>query len=100
MSQRNCYRKDVESMLWIASTRYYLGRMSYAVGDFCSHLIGAWPRLDDNTRDVIRRDVESEFERDDVARHTRMHDPGSRIPFALGMDCDRAEWEKVRKLWS
>lgn len=96
-------RPDVESMLWIASTRYYLGRMSYAVGDFCGHLIAAWPTLDDSTRNIIRRDVESEFERDDRMRDGwhNSTDPHDRKPlrFPLGMDCDRAEWEKVRKLW-
>ena len=89
-------RPDIESMLWIAATRYYLGRMTADVGEFCAHLIGAWSRLDNHTREVIARDIRREFERDDEARHVRMHDPGSRIPLSLGADVDRREWEKVR----
>lgn len=95
-------RPDVESMLWIASTRYYLGRMTADVGTFCALLIGAWDKLDDHTRTIIRRSVASEFERDDRARQlsadpsaTLHHD--RRLP--LGEDYDRREWEKVRKLW-
>ena len=93
-------RPDIESMLWIAATRYYLGRMTADVGEFCAHLIGAWKRLDDHTRDVIRRSVASEFERDDRARQlsadpsaTLHHD--RRMP--LGEDYDRREWERVRE---
>lgn len=99
----NTIRPDIESMLWIAATRYYLGRMTADVGEFCAHLIGAWSRLDDHTRDVIRRSVESEFERDDRARQLSA-DPSATLHHGrclpLGEDYDRREWEKIRELWS
>ena len=82
--------------LWIGATRYYLGRMTYAVSDFCQLLRQTWDLLPDRVKDLIRRDVEIEFERDDLVRSAESQP--SFLP--LGCDCDRGEWEKVRQLWS
>ena len=84
---------EQELTLWVGATRYYLGRMSIAVGFFTEMLCGAWPVLFRGTRDAIRWDVEEAFERDDRGRVRR----GRR--FALGCDCDRASWNTVRALW-
>lgn len=69
--------------IWYGALGYYLGRMTYAVGDFCALLIEHWPTLPPETQALIRRDVERAFAAD-----------------TLGMDCDRAEWARVRKLWT
>lgn len=84
-----------KTLVWLGATRYYLGRMTAAVGSFCDLLRVEWKHLPQETRDLIQRDVEEEFRRDDNARGWEL-EPHA---FPLGMDCDRAEWEKVRKLW-
>jgi len=83
-----------ELTLWVGACRYYMGRRTYAVGNFCSLLRREWPKLDERTKQIIRRDVEEEFERDNQARQS-----GHTFRL-LGDDCDRAEWDKVRALWA
>ena len=87
-----------EIALWLGATRYYLGRTSYAVSAWCDQLRLAWPTLTTETRDLIRRDVEEEFARDDRARaDTSSGAEHTYLP--LGHNCDRAAWETVRALW-
>ena len=82
-----------DELMVIAAVRYCLGRMSYIVGDCADWLIIVWPELQESTRKTIQRDVEAEFTKDDYARLERLeHMP-------LGMDQDRAQWERVRRLW-
>lgn len=80
--------------LWLAAFRYYCGRTSYAVSDFCDLLISMWPTLPERTQSLIRRDLEEVFVRDDEARSS-----GSEYK-PLGHDCDRHAWERVRALWA
>jgi hypothetical protein len=80
--------------LWVGATRYYMGRMSYAVSDFCNLLIGSWNELGENTKAIIQRDVEEEVVRDDESRKR-----GDSF-HPLGHDCDRKSWEHVIKLWT
>lgn len=83
-----------ELTLWLGATRYYLGRTTYAVDDFCQLLIGNWETFCSKTQELIRRDVEDAFQRDDEFRadnETRW------LP--LGDNCDRQSWERVRNLW-
>ncbi len=79
--------------LWLGAFRYYCGRMTYAVSDFCSLLIKEWPNLPDNAKMFIQKELESMFERDDKYRPADQYAP-------LGGDSDRKEWEAVRELWS
>lgn len=82
-----------EVTLWLGATRYYVGRRTYAVNDFCDLLINNWQNLHITTQDLIARDLEIEFIRDDDARiNKNKFKP-------LGDDCDRESWEKVRNLW-
>ena len=70
--------------LWLGATRYYMGRMTYAVSDFTELLAQEWPNLGWTVRALIERDVEAEFKRDDEARADgRQHLP-------LGMEIGRA----------
>ena len=86
-----------EATVWIGATRYYCGRMTYAVGDFCAALCRKWETLPEQAKKIIKRDLEKEFERDDKSRAGMLlyAIPGH----PLGHDCDRAAWEKVRLLW-
>lgn len=83
--------------LFCASTRYYLGRMSIAVPFYCDMLCQHWDSLPKNWQDVIQRDVEDEFKRDDAARLMPDRYPHG---YPLGHDCDRSSWERVRRMWS
>jgi hypothetical protein len=82
-----------ELTLWVGATRYYMGRMTYAVANYCNLLLGSWNELSQNTKTIIQRDIEEEFQRDDEsrARGDSFH--------PLGHDCDRKAWEHVRKMW-
>ena len=80
-------------LMVIAAVRYCLGRRSYIVGDCADWLIEQWPNFSDKTQFIVKRDIEEAFEGDDRARE----DMCDYKP--LGMDMDRAEWERVRKLW-
>jgi hypothetical protein len=76
------------------STRWILGRATYAVSEHCDWLIENWDRIPESERRIIERDVESEFER---AERVKSIDPALGGP--LGMDMDRACWSQVRSLW-
>lgn len=82
-----------QDLMVVAAVRYCLGRQTYIVGVCCNWLIDIWPLLSEKDRHVIQRDIEAEFERDDAARER-----GEQYR-ALGADCDRADWERVRALW-
>jgi hypothetical protein len=83
---------DTET-LWIAAFRYYTGRRTYAVSDFCALLIAQWPKLPQKCRLLMERELEWFYAADNKAR---LDPEGTRH---LGDDCDRAEWDKVRELW-
>lgn len=80
------------------ATRYCLGRMSYAVGEMCDWLVANWSRIPLPMQNILRRDVEEAFARDDRDRED--HDGSGPKWFALGMDMDRRQWERVRELWT
>ena len=83
--------------LYVGATRYYLGRMTYAVGGMCDVLIEAWPELPSDVRAVIERDVEEAFALDDRQWAEDVNTSGRNR--ALGMNQDRKQWERVRALW-
>lgn len=83
---------DTET-LWLGAFRYYAGRRTYAVSDFCALLIAQWQTLPQKCRLLIERELEKWYVIDDKARR----EPDTTWP--LGDDCDRAEWDKVRALW-
>ena len=83
-----------DQIMVLAAVRYCMGRRTYIVGDCAEWLIAQWPNFNEHTRAIIQRDLEEEFDRDDKARLEQ----DTCLP--LGMDMDRREWEKVRKLWT
>lgn len=79
--------------LWLGAFRYYLGRETYAVGEFCDLLIRVWGSLPGVTKDLIRRDLDKAFESErELSKRGSNYRP-------LGMDCDRAQWLRVAALW-
>ena len=82
-----------DDLMVLAAVRYCMGRMTYIVGDCVDWLIDEWDNISPSMQRIIQRDIEDEFRRDDEARQRgESHRP-------LGMDIDRASWEKVRRLW-
>ena len=82
-----------DDLMAVAAFRYSLGRMTYIVGDCADWLIEQWPNIAERARNIIQRDLDEAFKRDDEYRADRQdYKP-------LGHDCDRAQWEKVRRLW-
>lgn len=79
--------------LWLGATRYYLGRMTYAVSMFCDLLIKEWSDLPKDTQGIIKRDIEEEYER------YAKYEQGIIKVSPLGMDMDKQQWDKVRELW-
>ena len=83
-----------DHLMVIAATRYCLGRMTYIVSDCADWLIKIWPLLSPSTQRIVRADIEEAFSRDDADREA------GRTYKALGHDCDRHQWARVRVLWS
>ncbi len=83
-----------ESLMVLAAFRYCCGRQTYIVGVCVDWLIGKWAHFPEKERLLIRRDLETEFKRDDEARAM-----GEEFK-PLGWDCDRKDWERVRALWA
>lgn len=79
--------------LWIGAFRYYCGRMTYAVSDFCNALIKNWNDVPEMAKAIIRRELEAKFNDAESRANGDSYHP-------LGMDCDRKSWESVRELWS
>jgi len=81
--------------LWVGALRYYLGRQTYAVTDFCNLLVQEWTDISDAAKTIIKRDVEAEFKRYDewLKYPTDLVSP-------LGDSCDVKAWQRVRELWA
>ena len=80
-------------LMAIAAVRYCLGRQSYFVGDCVDWLEQAWATLTPETKVIIKRDIEEAFALDERAR---AEGAGYK---PLGMDCDRQQWVRARRLW-
>lgn len=77
------------AILWIGAYRYYCGRMTSATHDFIEILLENWHRLPKRAQDIIKRDLEREFESDNNSRwYGDDHHP-------LGTDYERQKWGQV-----
>ena len=84
-----------ELVFW--SFRYFMGRMTIATCCFADELAKAWPLLEERTQNLIRKELDEAFAKDDELRA----DPVcSSHYYPLGMDCDRAHWERVRAAYT
>lgn len=82
-----------DGLMALAAFRYCLGRMTYIVGDCADWIVSVWDELPPNIKQLIRRELEEAFKRDDEERAE-----GDQFK-TLGHDCDRSEWGRVRKLY-
>lgn len=80
-----------KTTLWLGALRYYMGRTTYAVNDFCNLLIQEWSTLDEKTKNLIQRDLQDEINADDECRRRDI----TKTAFykRLGHDCDRESWD-------
>lgn len=83
------------NLMVLAAFRYCLGRRSYIVSDCVEWLIRIWPMLDFQSRELIRKELEEEFTKDD---DSRLAEPTSSW-HPLGMNPDRRKWEEMLGLW-
>lgn len=75
--------------LWIASFRYYCGRMTLATHSFCGSLVRHWDSIPLHAKAIILEDLREDVQRDSESRaRGDGHHP-------LGMDMDRAAWLDV-----
>lgn len=83
-----------QDLMVISAFRYCLGSMTYISGVCADWIVDKWPELPPHSRTLIRTELDRAFAQDDEDRAS-----GSSVK-ALGWDCDRREWEKVRALWA
>ena len=83
-----------DDLMVLAAFRYCLGRQSYIVGDCTEWLAAHWDEFLPAIKRCIQREIEEAFARDNEDREE------NRGHKRLGADCDRKNWETVRKLWN
>lgn len=71
----------------IFAFRYCIGRMSSAPGTMAIYLYSVWKKLNEHTRDLIRREI-----REGLIQGEKI--PVG-MPHPLGMQCDIDTWKKV-----
>ena len=93
---------DTPSALVFWSFRYFLGRMTIATCCFAIDLAKGWEHLDPRIQELIKHELEKEFERDDAARKDILENEKSiyKHHLPLGHNCDRAAWQKVRDAYN
>lgn len=98
----SCFSSDTPSDLVFWSFRYFIGRMTIATCCFADSLAKGWEHLEPRVQELIKRELEREFERDDEARKDRIENPESIYKYSLplGHDCDREAWQKVRDAYT
>ena len=91
-------------MMRLCAVRYCLGRRTYVTWECANWLISTWAQIPERAKAIIKRDIEEEFARDDRIRAMFPKGGAGSLNaqptyYPLGDDCDRKEWERVRKLW-
>ena len=84
------------SFLWLCAFRYSLGRRTSAPSDFVAIAIKNWPDIPRDAQCLISKELNNAFTRDD---QMRSDETISSQYYPLGDDCDRAEWQKLLKLF-
>ncbi len=75
-------------MMAVCAVEYCLGRKTYVVGECVEWLHAIWKELHPAAQAAIARTVESAYDK---------HERGWNG--VLGMEMDKAEWDRARKLW-
>ena len=80
---------ECDELMVIAAFRYCLGRRSYITGECVDCLIRIWHNLSDNTRLIIRQELD---------RAAEKHYAG--VTELLGDETDAKEWERLRSYYN
>lgn len=83
---------NAESDIYFYAFRYCLGRMTYAVSDFCQQATAKVAELGTHQLQMMDKEI-TEAERQDTDDRIR-----ERCVKALGWDCDKADWLKFREV--
>ena len=78
-----------DSMLWIGSFRYYIGRMTIQTHAYGAMLVKRWAEVPKDAQSVILRDLKDAIERDSIARESKSD------YCELGMEMDAQMWRDV-----
>lgn len=81
-----------ESDIYFYAFRYCLGRMTYAVSDFCRQATAKVAELGTHQLQMMDKEI-TEAERQDTDDRIR-----ERFVKALGCDCDKADWLNFREV--
>jgi hypothetical protein len=87
-------------LMSMAAFRYCLGRMTYIVTECVDWIIPNWDNFHPSIRVLIELELEEAFVKDDDMRQEPYDAGGGDFYLPLGHDCDRRQWERVRKLWN
>jgi len=90
-----CFDDNSASELVFFAFRYFLGRCTIATCRFADNLAMAYPLLEKRYQDLIRRELDEAFARDDRERKGKP----SYWHGELGHACDRESWDKVRQAY-
>ena len=82
-----------DHLMIIAAFRYCMGRQTYIVRHCTDWLADNWQSIPENTKAIIKRDLDEAFTDDDQSR------AAGEKHHRLGMDFDRGAWASVRRLY-
>jgi len=92
---KKCGTWGYDDIMVVAAFRYCLGRRTYIVQDCVNWLIDYWPQFNLGVKQIISRDLEDEFAKEEI----RLKEGDPFTFSSLGDNCDKVEWEKVRALY-
>lgn len=75
----SCPKLHCDDLMVIAAFRYCLGRRSYIVGACVAWILALWPKLTDNTTNLIVHEINEAAKRDG----------------GLGMSFDVQDWARI-----
>mgnify|MGYP001225345786 FL=1 len=96
----NCFESDSLDDIIFWAFRYFIGRQTIATCCFAEDLARAYPLLSDKIKNLIKRELEEEFRRDDKEREAAAKENKKPRWLPLGADCDRESWEYVRRAYT
>ena len=86
---------DLPERMIHQSFRYCLGRMTYAVSEWCDWAVANWDKIPEGEKQIIGKELEEAFTRDAILM------PKERPHFSpLGHNQDKQQWERVRRLYN
>ena len=86
---KNKWMSEDESAVYFWAFRYCLGRMTYAVNWYCETATAKIRSILTHDLELMAREISEAEEHDSDPEKCKYH-------HALGMDCDKRDWLKLR----